>query len=103
MQWAWYVGDGVKDVPLESVVLVYGDVELGRGVALGARTPGHTDRLLAAIPPTVSLSRSLHNVTARNDPDDNADPSAQSPLFCGPFPCLFTDITRDYFGRMWRR
>ncbi|MFI5121299.1 MAG: hypothetical protein ACHQJ5_00230 [Vicinamibacteria bacterium] len=42
MQWAWYVGDGVKDVPTEQVVLVDGDVELGRGCAL-VWTPGHTD------------------------------------------------------------
>jgi hypothetical protein len=42
MQWAWYVGDGIKDVPVDSVVLVDGDVELGKGVAL-VWTPGHTD------------------------------------------------------------
>jgi hypothetical protein len=42
MQWAWYVADGIKDVPLDRVVLVDGDVELGRGCALVA-TPGHTD------------------------------------------------------------
>ena len=42
MQWAWYVADGVKDVPLDNVVLVDGDVELGKGVAL-VWTPGHTD------------------------------------------------------------
>jgi hypothetical protein len=42
MQWAWYVGEGVKDVPLDNVVLVDGDVELGKGVAL-VWTPGHTD------------------------------------------------------------
>ena len=42
MQWAWYVGDGVKDVPTDNVVLLDGDVELGKGVAL-VWTPGHTD------------------------------------------------------------
>jgi hypothetical protein len=42
MQWAWYVGDGIKDVPLDNVVLVDGDVELGHGCAL-VWTPGHTD------------------------------------------------------------
>ena len=42
MQWAWYVGDGIKDVPTEKVILLEGDVELGRGVAL-VWTPGHTD------------------------------------------------------------
>ncbi len=42
MQWAWYVADGIKDVPTENVVLVDGDVELGRGCAL-VSTPGHTD------------------------------------------------------------
>ncbi len=42
MQWAWYVRDGVKDIPEENVVLLDGDVELGRGVAL-VWTPGHTD------------------------------------------------------------
>jgi hypothetical protein len=42
MQWAWYVGDGIKDVPDDNVVLIEGDVELGKGVAL-VWTPGHTD------------------------------------------------------------
>jgi hypothetical protein len=42
MQWAWYVADGIADVPLDKVVLVDGDVELGKGVAL-VWTPGHTD------------------------------------------------------------
>lgn len=42
MQWAWYVGDGVKDIPTDNVVLLEGDVELGKGVAL-VWTPGHTD------------------------------------------------------------
>jgi hypothetical protein len=42
MQWAWYVKEGIKDVPTDNVVLVDGDVELGRGVAL-VWTPGHTD------------------------------------------------------------
>ena len=42
MQWAWYVEDGVKDLITDNVVLVEGDVELGKGVAL-VSTPGHTD------------------------------------------------------------
>src|SRR5581483_4457562 len=42
MQWAWYVEDGIKDLRTENVVLVDGDVELGKGVAL-VWTPGHTD------------------------------------------------------------
>ena len=42
MQWAWYVEDGIKGIPEENVVLVEGDVELGKGVAL-VWTPGHTD------------------------------------------------------------
>jgi hypothetical protein len=42
MQWAWYVKDGIKDVPTDNVVLLEGDVELGRGVAL-VTTAGHTD------------------------------------------------------------
>jgi hypothetical protein len=42
MQWAWYVEDGIKGVPEENVVLLEGDVELGKGVAL-VSTPGHTD------------------------------------------------------------
>jgi hypothetical protein len=42
MQWAWYVEDGIKDLITDNVVLVDGDVELGRGVAL-VWTPGHTD------------------------------------------------------------
>jgi hypothetical protein len=42
MQWAWYVEDGIKGVNDENVVLLDGDVELGKGVAL-VSTPGHTD------------------------------------------------------------
>jgi hypothetical protein len=42
MQWAWYVEDGIKGVNDENVVLLDGDIELGKGVALVA-TPGHTD------------------------------------------------------------
>ncbi len=42
MQWAWYVEQGIDGVPEENVILVDGDVELGRGCALIA-TPGHTD------------------------------------------------------------
>jgi hypothetical protein len=42
MQWAWYVEDGIKGVPEENVVLLEGDIELGKGVAL-IWTPGHTD------------------------------------------------------------
>jgi len=42
MQWAWYVEDGIKGVDDRNVVLLDGDVELGKGVAL-VWTPGHTD------------------------------------------------------------
>jgi hypothetical protein len=42
MQWAWYVEDGTKDLITDDVVLIDGDVELGKGVAL-VWTPGHTD------------------------------------------------------------
>jgi hypothetical protein len=42
MQWAWYVADGIKGVPEENVLLLDGDVELGKGVSL-VWTPGHTD------------------------------------------------------------
>jgi hypothetical protein len=42
MQWAWYVEEGIKDLITDNVVLVDGDVELGKGVAL-VWTPGHTD------------------------------------------------------------
>jgi hypothetical protein len=42
MQWAWYVEDGIKGIPEDNVVLLEGDVELGKGVAL-VWTPGHTD------------------------------------------------------------
>jgi hypothetical protein len=42
MQWAWYVEDGIAGVDEDKVVLLDGDVELGRGVAL-VWTPGHTD------------------------------------------------------------
>jgi hypothetical protein len=42
MQWAWYVEDGIKDLRTDNVVLIDGDVELGKGCAL-VWTPGHTD------------------------------------------------------------
>jgi hypothetical protein len=42
MQWAWYVEDGIAGVDEDKVVLLDGDVELGKGVAL-VWTPGHTD------------------------------------------------------------
>src|SRR5687767_5833237 len=42
MQWAWYVPGGLEDVIEDNLVLIDGDVELGRGVAL-VWTPGHTD------------------------------------------------------------
>jgi hypothetical protein len=42
MQWAWYVEDGIKGVNEDNVVLLEGDIELGKGVAL-ISTPGHTD------------------------------------------------------------
>jgi hypothetical protein len=42
MQWAWYVRDGIRDLRTDAVILVDGDVELGKGVAL-VWTPGHTD------------------------------------------------------------
>lgn len=42
MQWAWYVPGGMDGVIEDNLVLLDGDVELGRGVAL-VLTPGHTD------------------------------------------------------------
>jgi hypothetical protein len=42
MQWAWYVPGGMDDVIDDNLVLIDGDVELGKGVAL-VWTPGHTD------------------------------------------------------------
>jgi hypothetical protein len=42
MQWAWYVPGGMDHVIEDNLVLLDGDVELGKGVAL-VHTPGHTD------------------------------------------------------------
>jgi hypothetical protein len=42
LQWAWYVPGGMDDVIEENLVLLDGDVELGKGVAI-VSTPGHTD------------------------------------------------------------
>jgi hypothetical protein len=42
MQWAWYVPDGMDGVIEDNLVLLDGDVELGKGVAI-VSTPGHTD------------------------------------------------------------
>jgi hypothetical protein len=41
-QWAWYVPGGMDDVIEDNLVLLDGDVELGKGVAI-IWTPGHTD------------------------------------------------------------
>ena len=41
-QWAWYVEGGMDGVPEDRVVLVEGDVEIGKGLAF-LHTPGHTD------------------------------------------------------------
>ena len=41
-QWAWYVDGGMDGVPDERVILLDGDVEIGKGVAF-LWTPGHTD------------------------------------------------------------
>jgi hypothetical protein len=42
MQWAWYVPGGMEGVIDDNLVLLDGDVELGKGVAL-VTTSGHTD------------------------------------------------------------
>jgi hypothetical protein len=42
MQWAWYVPGGMDSVIEDNLVLLDGDVELGKGIAL-VHTPGHTD------------------------------------------------------------
>lgn len=42
MQWAWYVAEGMDGVIEDNLVLLDGDVEIGKGVAL-VWTPGHTD------------------------------------------------------------
>jgi hypothetical protein len=42
LQWAWYVPGGMDDVIDDNLVLLDGDVELGKGVAI-VSTPGHTD------------------------------------------------------------
>ena len=42
MQWAWYVPGGMDDVIEDNLVLLDGDVELGKGIAI-VSTPGHTD------------------------------------------------------------
>jgi hypothetical protein len=42
MQWAWYVEGGMDGVIEDNMVLLDGDVEIGKGVAL-VWTPGHTD------------------------------------------------------------
>jgi hypothetical protein len=41
-QWAWYVEGGMDGVPEDRVILLDGDVEIGRGLAF-LHTPGHTD------------------------------------------------------------
>jgi hypothetical protein len=41
-QWAWYVDGGMDGVPDDRVVLLDGDVEIGKGIAF-VHTPGHTD------------------------------------------------------------
>jgi hypothetical protein len=41
-QWAWYVEGGLDGVPEDKLILVEGDVEIGKGLAF-LHTPGHTD------------------------------------------------------------
>jgi hypothetical protein len=41
-QWAWYVDGGMDGVPEDRVILLDGDVEIGKGLAF-LWTPGHTD------------------------------------------------------------
>jgi hypothetical protein len=41
-QWAWYVEGGMDGVPDDRVILLDGDVEIGKGLAF-LWTPGHTD------------------------------------------------------------
>jgi hypothetical protein len=41
-QWAWYVDGGMDGVPDDRVILLDGDVEIGKGLAF-LWTPGHTD------------------------------------------------------------
>ena len=41
-QWAWYVEGGMDGIPEDRVILVEGDVEIGKGLAF-LTTPGHTD------------------------------------------------------------
>ncbi len=42
MQWYWYVDGALDGIPEERLIVLDGDVELGRGVSL-VWTPGHTD------------------------------------------------------------
>ena len=42
MQWAWYVTDSSEDLNEDNMVLIEGDILLGKGIAL-LSTPGHTD------------------------------------------------------------
>ena len=42
MQWYWYVDGGLDGVDEDRLVLLDGDVELGKGIAI-VWTPGHTD------------------------------------------------------------
>ncbi len=42
MQWAWYVTECTKDLDEKNLILIDGEVELGKGIAL-ITTPGHTD------------------------------------------------------------
>ena len=41
-QWAWYVDGGMDGVPGDRLILLDGDVEIGKGIAF-LHTPGHTD------------------------------------------------------------
>ena len=42
MQWYWYVEGGLDGIDRDRLILLDGDIELGRGVSI-AWTPGHTD------------------------------------------------------------
>ena len=65
MQWAWYVKDGIKGVPEENIILIDGDVELGKGIAL-VSTPGHTAATIRCASTRLTESGSLRRtVSAR--------------------------------------
>lgn len=80
MNSVWYVPNGLAGIPSEKVVLLDGDVQLGRGVAL-VSTPGHTlgNMSLMLVTPQGPFLVSENGVSAESyTPEHSAIPGVRT-------------------------